>query len=167
MSKFFIKIFFDNFNFLDKCSSFEKLSFIVFVEYYDFLCMTFGQKSCFLETIISEIPKGNYCRHYSKWCFLGGHHILKHWLKNVVWTGEPQPDNPNFKAELNFHTQGMKKLSIIGMVQGISFWNGFYELALTDKHIQVRFGLKMIKVCWDWEFWGTTTICQKSNIGWP
>ena len=93
--------------------------------------------------------------HYlwnSKWCFLGGHHILKHWLKNVVWTGEPQPDNPNFKAELNFHTQGMKKLSIIGMVQGISFWNGFYELALRDKHIQVRFGLKLIQVCWVWHF---------------
>ena len=52
-------------------------------------------------------------------------------------------------------------------IQGISFWNGLYELALTDKHIQVRFGLKMIQVCWDREFLGTTTIFQKSSIGWP
>ena len=53
------------------------------------------------------------------------------------------------------------------LIQGISYWNGLYELALRDKDMQVRFGLKMVLECWDREFFGTTTIFQKSNIGWP
>ena len=52
-------------------------------------------------------------------------------------------------------------------VQGVSFRNGLYELALTDIDMQVRFGLKMVLECWDREFLGTTTIFQKSNISWP
>ena len=32
----------------------------------------------------------------------------------------------------------------ISGLQGISYQNGTYELALTDKDIQVKFGLKMI-----------------------
>ena len=52
-------------------------------------------------------------------------------------------------------------------LQGILFWTGLHELALTDKYIQVRFGLRMILECWDRKFLGTTTIFQKSSIGWP
>ena len=52
-------------------------------------------------------------------------------------------------------------------LQGVSFWNGLYELALTDKNMQVKLGLKMVLECWDREFLGTTTIFQKNNIGWP
>ena len=32
-------------------------------------------------------------------------------------------------------------------IQGVSLRNGLYELALTDKDMQVRFGLKMILEC--------------------
>ena len=51
-------------------------------------------------------------------------------------------------------------------LQGILFWTGLHELALTDKYIQVRFGLKMIQECWDREFFVIKTIFQKSNIDW-
>ena len=47
-------------------------------------------------------------------------------------------------------------------VQGVSFRNGLYELALTDIDMKVRFGLKMVLECWDREFLGTTTIFQKN-----
>ena len=40
-------------------------------------------------------------------CFLGGHHTLKHWLKNVEWGGGLE--NPDDKVKLTFHTQGMGK----------------------------------------------------------
>ena len=46
-------------------------------------------------------------------------------------------------------------------VQSISFWNGICKLALTDKDMQVRFGIRMVLYCWDREFLGTTTIFQK------
>ena len=52
-------------------------------------------------------------------------------------------------------------------IQGISFRNELYELALRDKDMQVRLGLKMVLECCDREFLGTTTICQKSDISWP
>ena len=52
-------------------------------------------------------------------------------------------------------------------LQGVSFWNGLYKLALTDKNMQVKLGLKMVLECWDREFLGTTIIFQKSGIGWP
>ena len=32
-------------------------------------------------------------------------------------------------------------------VQGVSFRNGLYELALTNKNMQVRLGLKMVLEC--------------------
>ena len=40
-------------------------------------------------------------------------------------------------------------------------------MALTDKDMQVKFGLKMVLECWDREFLGTTTTCLKINISWP
>ena len=52
-------------------------------------------------------------------------------------------------------------------VQGISFRNGLYELALRDKDMQVRLGLKMVLEPSDGEFLGTITIFQKSDISWP
>ena len=52
-------------------------------------------------------------------------------------------------------------------LQGISNWNGTYELALTDKNIQVKIGLNMDLECWDREFLDTTTIFQKHLISWP
>ena len=53
------------------------------------------------------------------------------------------------------------------ILQGISYWNGTYELALMDKDMQVKFGLKIVLECWGREFLGTTTIFQKNNISWP
>ena len=42
------------------------------------------------------------------------------------------------------------------------------ELALTDKDMQVWFGLKTVLESWDREFLVTKTIFQNSsNIGWP
>ena len=41
----------------------------------------------------------------SNFCILGGHHTLKHWLKNVEWGGGLE--NPDDKVKLTFHTQGM------------------------------------------------------------
>ena len=41
--------------------------------------------------------------------FLGGHHTLKHWLKNVEWGGGLE--NPDDKVKLTFHSQGMGKKS--------------------------------------------------------
>ena len=55
----------------------------------------------------------------------------------------------------------------IQKIQGISYWNGTYELALTDKDMQVEIGLNMVLECWDREFFGITTIFQKNNISWP
>ena len=57
--------------------------------------------------------------------------------------------------------------SVFNILQGISYWNGTYELALTDKDMQVEIGLNMVLECWDREFFGTTTIFQKNNISWP
>jgi hypothetical protein len=34
-----------------------------------------------------------------------------------------------------------------GLLQGISFRNGLYELALRDKDMQLRLGLKMVLEC--------------------
>ena len=58
-------------------------------------------------------------------------------------------------------------ISKVCIIQGVSFWNGLYKLALTDKNMQVKLGLKMVLECWDREFLGTTIIFQKSGIGWP
>ena len=49
-------------------------------------------------------------------------------------------------------------------LQVISFWTGLYELALTDKYIQARFGLKMIQECWDREFFVITTIFKEVTL---
>ena len=38
-------------------------------------------------------------------------------------------------------------------IQGISYWNGPNELALTDKDMQVRCGLKIVLECWDREWY--------------
>ena len=46
-----------------------------------------------------------------KSCFLGGHHTLKHWLKNVEWGGGLE--NPDDKVKLTFHSQGIKNLNSI------------------------------------------------------
>ena len=66
-----------------------------------------------------------------------------------------------------FNTMTAIVVQIKVVIQGVSLRNGLYELALTDKDMQVRFGLKMILECWDREFLGTTTIFKKSNISWP
>ena len=42
-----------------------------------------------------------------------------------------------------------------------------FEMDLTDENMQVRLGLKMVLECWNRKFLGTTTIFQKSSIGWP
>ena len=59
-----------------------------------------------------------------------------------------------------------KSLSII-ILQGISHWTGLYELALTDRNMQVKSCLKVVLECWDNKFLIYILGFQKSNIGWP
>ena len=41
----------------------------------------------------------------------------------------------------------MTRIKLPKYLQGVSFRNGLYELALTDIDMQVRFGLKMVLEC--------------------
>ena len=56
---------------------------------------------------------------------------------------------------------------LIGILQGISYWNLFYELTLTDRNMQARFYLKVLLKSWGLDIWVSSTNFQKSNIGWP
>ena len=46
-------------------------------------------------------------------------------------------------------------------LQGISFWNVFYELTLTDKNMQARICLKVILRSWDYGFLVFSTSFSK------
>ena len=52
-------------------------------------------------------------------------------------------------------------------IQGISYWNLFYELTLTDRNMQARFYLKVLLKSWGSDIRVSSTSFQKSNIGWP
>ena len=52
-------------------------------------------------------------------------------------------------------------------IQGISYWNVFYELTLTDRNMQARFYLKVVLKFWGSDIWVSSTSFQKSKIGWP
>ena len=52
-------------------------------------------------------------------------------------------------------------------LQGISCWNIFYDLTLTDKNMQARICSKVVLKSWDLDIWVLSTSFQKSNIGWP
>ena len=52
-------------------------------------------------------------------------------------------------------------------LQGISYWNVFYELTLTDRNMQARFYLKVVLKSWGSDIWVSSTSFQKSNIDWP
>ena len=53
-------------------------------------------------------------------------------------------------------------------IQGISYWIGLYELALMDKDMQVRFGLKMVLECWNREFFKKILMIRSSLAPkWP
>ena len=87
-------------------------------------------------------------------------------IKNHFYSRVHTPLDEVFSKMLHCYASLQYFLSFSNL-QGVSLWNGLYELALTDKYIQVRFGLRMILECWDRKFLGTTTIFQKSSIGWP
>ena len=53
------------------------------------------------------------------------------------------------------------------LLQGISHWTGLYELALTDRNMQVKSCLNIALEFWDWEFLVYILGFQKSNISWP
>ena len=53
------------------------------------------------------------------------------------------------------------------ILQGISHWTGHYELALTDRNMQVKSCLKVVLESWDYKFLIYILGFQKSNIGWP
>ena len=55
----------------------------------------------------------------------------------------------------------------VRVLQGISHWNWFYELTLTDRNMQARFYLKVVLKSWGLDIWVSSTSFQKSNIGWP
>ena len=52
-------------------------------------------------------------------------------------------------------------------LQGISYWNVFYDLTLTDKNMQARICLKVVLKSWDLDIWVSSTSFQKNNISWP
>ena len=55
--------------------------------------------------------------------------------------------------------------SISLKVQGISYWNVFYELTRTDKNMQVRICLKVILTFWDYGIWvSSTSFLKKFHI---
>ena len=50
-------------------------------------------------------------------------------------------------------------------LQGISYWNVFYKLTLTDKNMQARICLKVILSSWDYGFLvSSTSFCKKLHI---
>ena len=53
------------------------------------------------------------------------------------------------------------------VVQGISHWTVFYELALTDWNESVKSCLKVVLESWDNKFLISILGFQKSNIRWP
>ena len=53
------------------------------------------------------------------------------------------------------------------LITPISYWTGRYELALTDRNMQVKSCLNIALEFWDWEFLVYILGFQKSNISWP
>ena len=53
------------------------------------------------------------------------------------------------------------------MLQGISYWNIFYELTLRDRNMQARICLKVFLKSWGLDILVSSTSFWKSNIGWP
>ena len=51
--------------------------------------------------------------------------------------------------------------NVLWYVQGISLWTGLYELALTDRNMQVKSCLKMVLEVWDWGFLKCTYLVFK------
>ena len=116
---------------------------------------------------INLIPSGRTVELQYK---SGMKYVHKYWLSFLSFT--PLSNylltvKSSLEISLLFFCHYISSLEEVqSFIQGISFWNGLYELALTDKNIQVRFGLKMIQVWWDREFLGTTTFFPKNSIGW-
>ena len=52
-------------------------------------------------------------------------------------------------------------------LQGISYWNVFYELTLTDKNMQAIFCLKVILTSWDYGIWVLATSFWRNDTFWP
>jgi hypothetical protein len=65
---------------------------------------------------------------------------------------------------LNGHLSIFKKYLNL---QGISYWNVFYELTLTDKNMQAIFCLKVILTSWDYGFWVLATSFWRNDTFWP
>ena len=55
----------------------------------------------------------------------------------------------------------------INVLQGVSQWNVFSKLSLTDRNMQTRICLKVDLKSWDWGVWVSSTSILKSNIFWP
>ena len=71
-------------------------------------------------------------------------------IKRTVWSKKSRPERLNNS-----------------ILQGISYWNIFYELTLTYRNMQARFYLKVVLKSWGSDIWVSSTSFQKSNIGWP
>jgi hypothetical protein len=46
---------------------------------------------------------------------------------------------------------GASSRHLYDILQGISYWNVFYELTLTDRNMQARFYLKVVLKFWGFE----------------
>ena len=51
------------------------------------------------------------------------------------------------------------------ILQGVSYWNVSFKMALTDRIVQVRFFLKVSVYSWGLEIWVPSIRFQKINIG--
>ena len=54
-----------------------------------------------------------------------------------------------------------------GLIQGITYWNIFYELSLKDRNRQAKICLKVKVKFWGLDILVSSTSFWKSNIGWP
>ena len=60
---------------------------------------------------------------------------------------------PSLKFNNRTDIKLYKHIKPLTKLEGISYWNGPYELALTDKNKQVKVGLMIVLECLDMEFW--------------
>ena len=74
--------------------------------------------------------------------------------ENTYTLIEPSIDQQNISPVKNGKKQPKD-------IQGISYWNVFYELTLTDRNMQAWFYLKVVLKFWGSDIWVLLTIFQK------
>ena len=106
-----------------------------------------------------ELP---YQQFLSSFCWIGFYAVLSKDTAQQATT-KVMPDIFNYLS-WKIKTACYKDTS---MVQGISYWNVFYELTLTDKNMQAIFCLKVILTSWDYGIWVLATSFWRNDTFWP